>query len=228
MKKSAVLLAAALLTLSLTACGRKAEQSDSREESEGTASDAVSTDSDGTDGADSAETTDGTENGEGKTLVVYYSAGGHTQKAAEYIADVTGGDTFELVPAEPYSEEDLNYNDKSSRVVYEHDNPEARVIELEETAVSDWDSYDTVFIGYPNWWADMPQALYSFFDEYDFSGKTIIPFNVHNGSRFSRTISTIQELEPDAVVIEDGFTVNERDVAEADGDVADWLEGLGF
>ncbi len=81
---------------------------------------------------------------------------------------------------------------------------------------------------YPNWWADMPQALYSFFDEYDFSGKTIIPFNVHNGSRFSRTISTIQELEPDAVVIEDGFTVNERDVAEADGDVADWLEGLGF
>lgn len=74
----------------------------------------------------------------------------------------------------------------------------------------------------------MPQALYSFFDEYDFSGKTIIPFNVHNGSRFSGTISTIKELEPDATVIEDGFTVSERDVAEASADVAEWLNGLGY
>ena len=74
----------------------------------------------------------------------------------------------------------------------------------------------------------MPMVLYSFFDEYDFAGKTIIPFNVHNGSRFSRTIETIQELEPEAAVIEDGFTVSEHDVAEAQADVASWLEGLGF
>lgn len=74
----------------------------------------------------------------------------------------------------------------------------------------------------------MPMVLYSFFDEYDFSGKTIIPFNVHNGSRFSGTIETIQELEPDAEVITDGFTVSERDVAEAAGDVAEWLRGLGI
>ncbi len=71
-------------------------------------------------------------------------------------------------------------------------------------------------------------AVYSFFDEYDFSGKTIIPFNVHNGSRFSRTIETIQELEPDALVVEEGFTVSERDVAEAQEDVTAWLEGLGY
>lgn len=74
----------------------------------------------------------------------------------------------------------------------------------------------------------MPMILYSFFDEYDFSGKTIIPFNVHNGSRFSGTIETIQEMEPDAEVITDGFTVNERDVAEVAGDVAEWLRGLGI
>ncbi len=74
----------------------------------------------------------------------------------------------------------------------------------------------------------MPRVLYSFFDEYDFSGKTIIPFNVHNGSRFSGTIETIQELEPDAEVITDGFTVSERDVAEEAGDVAEWLRGLGI
>lgn len=68
----------------------------------------------------------------------------------------------------------------------------------------------------------------AFFDEYDFSGKTIIPFNVHNGSRFSGTIDTIKDLEPGATVIEDGFTVSERDVADAAEDVAEWLNGLGY
>ena len=96
------------------------------------------------------------------------------------------------------------------------------------THIENLDGYDTIFIGYPNWWADLPMAVYSFFDEYDFSGKTIIPFNVHNGSRFSRTIQTIQELEPDATVLEDGFTVSEQTVAEAAEDVAAWLEDLGY
>ncbi|MDE6760146.1 MAG: hypothetical protein K2J90_05610 [Lachnospiraceae bacterium] len=74
----------------------------------------------------------------------------------------------------------------------------------------------------------MPQVLYSFFDEYDLSGKTIIPFNVHNGSRFSGTIETIQELEPGATVITDGFTVNEKDVPDAAEDVANWLTTLNY
>lgn len=96
------------------------------------------------------------------------------------------------------------------------------------THIENLNGYDTIFIGYPNWWADLPMAIYSFFDEYDFSGKTIIPFNVHNGSRFSRTIQTIQELEPDATVLEDGFTVSKQTVADAAEDVAAWLEGLGY
>lgn len=94
--------------------------------------------------------------------------------------------------------------------------------------IENLDQYDTIFVGYPNWWADMPMVMYSFFEEYDFSGKTIIPFNVHNGSRFSGTIETIQELEPDAEVVEDGFTINERDVPDAAGDVADWIEEIGY
>lgn len=96
------------------------------------------------------------------------------------------------------------------------------------THIENLDGYDTIFIGYPNWWADLPMAVYSFFDEYDFSGKTIIPFNVHNGSRFSRTIQTIQELEPDATVLEDGFTVSKQTVVDAAEDVAAWLEDLGY
>ena len=90
------------------------------------------------------------------------------------------------------------------------------------------EQYDTIFVGYPNWWADLPMAVYSFFDEYDFSSKTIIPFNVHNGSRFSRTIETIQELEPNATVIEDGFTISEQNVPEAADDVASWLQEIGY
>ena len=90
------------------------------------------------------------------------------------------------------------------------------------------EDYDTLFIGYPIWWADLPQPLYTFLEEYDLSGKTIIPFNSHNGSRFSNTIETIQELQPNATVIEDGFTINERDVPEAAEDVAQWLQGLGY
>ena len=74
----------------------------------------------------------------------------------------------------------------------------------------------------------MPMVMYSFFEEYDFSGKTIIPFNSHNGSRFSSTINTIQELEPEATVIKDGFTVNEKDVTDAYEDIVDWLKDLGY
>ena len=96
------------------------------------------------------------------------------------------------------------------------------------TQIENLDDYDTIFVGFPNWWGDMPMPLYTFFDEYDFSGKTIIPFNSHNGSRFSGTIDTIAELEPDAEVIEDGFTINERDVPDAAEDIASWLDELGF
>ena len=96
------------------------------------------------------------------------------------------------------------------------------------THIDNLDDYDVIFIGYPNWWYDMPMAMYTFFEEHDFGGKTIIPFNTHRGSRFSSTIETIQELEPEATVIEDGFTFPGDDAAEAAGDVAEWLEGLGY
>ena len=84
----------------------------------------------------------------GKTLVVYYSATGNTQEAANLIAELTGGDLFELEPADPYTDEDLNYSDENSRVVYEHDNPDARDVALVQNTVDNWDEYDTVFLGY--------------------------------------------------------------------------------
>lgn len=90
------------------------------------------------------------ENESGKTLVVYYSATGNTENVANDIAAATGADLFELEPVNPYSADDLNWTDDNSRVVYEHDNPDARVVELVLATVDNWDSYDTVFIGFPN------------------------------------------------------------------------------
>lgn len=176
--------------------------------------------------ASQAESTSGTLGG--KTLVVYYSATGNTEQAANYIAQVTGGDLFALEPVEPYTTEDLNYSNEDSRVSYEHENPDARQVELTASTVENWEEYDTIFLGYPNWWGDMPQALYTFLEEYDFSGKTIIPFTTHGGSGFSRTISTIAELQPGANVVEQGLSISRNSVTDAQSDVENWVAGLGF
>ena len=95
-------------------------------------------------------------------------------------------------------------------------------------SIEDLEQYDTIFVGYPNWWGDMPMILYTFFDAYDFSGKNIVPFNTHGGSGFSKTISTIAELEPDANVIKDGFTVSRDNVQDAEADIIAWLGDLGY
>lgn len=113
---------------------------------------------------------------QGKILVVYYSATGSTEKVAWYIADETGADIFEIEPVNPYTDADLNWTDDSSRVVKEHDNENERKVELKETAVADWESYDTVFIGYPIWWGIAAWPVDGFIESNDFTGKTVIPF----------------------------------------------------
>lgn len=149
-------------------------------------------------------------------------AKGRLRAVADMIQTQTGGTLFSIQTSVDYPGDGGALIDYAAEEQEEDARPELT------SHIENPDDYDVIFIGYPTWWYDMPQALYSFFDEYDFSGKTIIPFNVHNGSRFSGTIETIQDLEPGAEVITDGFTVSERDVAGAAGDVADWLGGLGY
>lgn len=155
-------------------------------------------------------------------MTVDGEAKGRLRAVADMIQAETGGSLFSIQTSIKYPGDGGALIDYAAEEQDEDARPELT------SHIENPDDYDVVFIGFPTWWYDMPQALYSFFDEYDFSGKTIIPFNVHNGSRFSGTIETIQELEPGAEVITDGFTISERDVAEAAGDVADWLEGLGY
>ena len=90
------------------------------------------------------------------------------------------------------------------------------------------DQYATILLGYPNWWGDMPMPLYTFLEENDFAGKTIIPFTVHGGSGFSNTVDTIAQLQPDAQVSSDGLSISRNDVADAADEITSWAEGLGL
>ena len=94
--------------------------------------------------------------------------------------------------------------------------------------IENLEDYDVIFLGYPNWNADLPMPLYTFLEQYDFSGKTIIPFTTHGGSGFSRTIQTIQELQPGATIVEDGLSISRNNVPEAQSAVTDWIAGLSY
>lgn len=147
---------------------------------------------------------------------------GMVQAVAAMIQEETDGDLFSLKTSTVYPENIGSVIE----VAKEEQNQDARP-EL-TTHIENLDEYDVIFIGFPTWWYDLPQIMYSFFDKYDFSGKTIIPFNVHNGSRFSGTIDTIKELEEGATVLENGFTVSINDVSKAKEDVDSWLKALGY
>ena len=132
--------------------------------------------------ADPETTEEATATEEGKTLVVYFSATGNTETAANYIAEATSADIFVLEPVEPYTSDDLRWTDENSRVVYEHDNPDARAVELVASTVGNWDDYDTVFIGYPIWWGIAAWPVDTFVQANDFTGKTVIPFCTSSSS----------------------------------------------
>ena len=134
-----------------------------------------------------AETEKSTEsekdtNEAGKTLVVYYSAQGHTVKFAEAIAEELNADTFEIKPVQEYTSEDLDWTKNDSRVTKEHDDESLRDIALEATTVENWDSYDTVYIGYPIWWGIAAWPVDNFVKDNNFTGKTVIPFATSSSS----------------------------------------------
>lgn len=234
MKKLIALLLAAMLIFTLAACST-GQNDDTQTEPPASDVNAPETPS----------VTEGQENadGENKILIAYFTAAensdvdavssasvvvvdgvakGSVQAVADMIQAETGGDLFSIQTEFDYPGDIMELIDYADG---EQEREERPVL---VTHIENLEEYDTVFIGYPNWWYDMPMAMYSFFEEYDFSGKTIIPFNTHRGSRFSSTISTIQELEPEATVIEDGFTFPGDDAADAAADVAAWLADLDY
>lgn len=244
MQKIIALLLSALLVLSLAACGNNNQHivEDTPAETETVSpttepddSDTESTEENAEGGTESEETaniliayfsvmeTDGVDTVAGASRV---AANGEVLGNNEYIAQIvqreTGGDLFSIETVQDYPTThdpllEFAYNEKADNA-----RPELA------TQIENLDSYDVIFLGYPNWNADLPMPLYTFLEEYDFNGKTIIPFTTHGGSGFSRTIQTISELQPNATVISDGLSISRNSVSGAESDVVDWVNGLNL
>ena len=214
-QKLGSLLLAALMILSLAACGNKTNNTPAQTPSESTPT----------------QTPDDAANGEadnttssGKVLVVYYSASGNTKRVAEYIAEAAGGDLFEIVPTEVYTSNDLNWTNSDSRVSREHDDESLRDVPLTTTEVENWDDYDTVFIGYPIWWGIAAWPVDNFVKNNNFSDKTVIPFATSSSSGMGQSGTLLEEMAGTGDW-QDGQRFSS---GASQSDVADWVSGLGL
>lgn len=160
----------------------------------------------------------------GKILVAYYSASGTTERVAKKIAEAVGADTFEITPAEPYTDDDLNWTKDESRVTREHEDESLRDVELDTVTPDDWDSYDTVLLGYPIWWGIAAWPVNNFVSENDFTGKTVIPFCTSASSG----IGSSGDLLADMAGTGDWQEGERFSGGASDSDIANWIESLGL
>ena len=223
-KKIAAVLLTCIMAIGLTAgCGASnTNQSASNNDSQSTSTNQSGNEEADTNSENTTDTTGNTSTGNGKTLVVYYSASGNTKDVAEKIAKITEADLFEIEPVEPYTDDDLDWTDDDSRVSREHDDESLRDVELVSTTVDNWDSYDTVYIGYPIWWGEAPRIVSTFMESYDFSGKTIVPFCTSGGSGIGSSASNLERLTSGATWL-DGRRLNGSDSQDT---VMEWVDSL--
>lgn len=165
--------------------------------------------------------TDGIDANSGASIVVKNKGVlGNMQYMAMTIQEAIGGELFRIETTEEYPLEHETLVNQAKEEQNEDARPELA------THIENVEQYNIIFLGYPNWWGDMPQPLYTFLEEYDFSGKTIIPFNSHGGSGFSNTIEEIKKLQPNATVKDDGLSISRNDVADSEQEITDWAKGF--
>lgn len=211
-KKIAAVLLTCIVAIGLMAgCGASNTNQSGNEEAD-------------TNSENTTDTTENTSTGNGKTLVVYYSASGNTKDVAEKIAKITEADLFEIEPVEPYTDDDLDWTDDDSRVSREHDDESLRDVELVSTTVDNWESYDTVYIGYPIWWGIAAWPVDGFVEANDFTGKTVIPFCTSSSSDLGESGKLLAEAAGTGTWLE-GQRFSSSASAEA---VQAWIEDLGF
>ena len=217
-------LLAGAMALSLAACGGSDSAASDQTAEEQTQEETTSPADTSTDTA-APEDSGGESTAEsGSVLVVYYSATGNTENAASYIAQATGGDLFEITPAEPYTDDDLNWSDENSRVTREHEDESLRDVELTTTQVENWDSYDTVFIGYPIWWGIAAWPVDGFVEANDFTGKTVIPFCTSSSSGLGESGELLAELAASG----DWQEGQRFRSSVSQEDVNEWVDSLGL
>ena len=221
-KRLLSLLIAGVMTAGLlSGCGAS---EDTQNQSDSAAQSDQSADESSSDIETNAEDTSDGGASAGKTLVVYYSATGNTEAVANYIADATGGDLFELEPVEPYTDEDLNYNDENSRVSQEYADESLRDVELVSTTVDGFDEYEYIFVGYPIWWQVAAWPVNQFIENNDFTGKTVIPFCTSASSGIGDSGQLLEEMAGTGNWLEGQrfrSSVSEEDVVA-------WVDSLGL
>lgn len=156
-----------------------------------------------------------------KILVVYFSQSGNTETVANIIHNEVGGDIIKLETVQPYPSDYNELVDYAQNEQKQNARPELK------TKIDNIEQYNIIFLGYPNWWADMPMPLYTFLDEYDLSEKTIAPFITHGGSGLSGTPDKIKQEEPNAIVLE-GLAVSGSQAKNSQSTVKNWLSEIGF
>ena len=158
-----------------------------------------------------------------KMLIAFFSKTNNTKTIAEQIQSLVGGDMFHVTTKNPYP---TDYSETTKVARTELDNNERP--ELAATiSPEDMEKYDVIFLGYPNWWGTIPMAMFTFLEQYDLSGKTIVPFCTHGGGGIGRSPDDIAKISPNAT-IRQGYAVSGGSVGRAQNDVADWLRGLGY
>lgn len=211
------------LTLSLAACGSPAGQtgSDSTPDGGGSVSAPPETSSrpEVSTPAENPETPG--EDG-GKILIAYFSATNNTEGIANHLDAILDADLYEIVPETPYTSDDLNYNDSSSRSSREMDNPDARP--AISGSVENMEQYDVIFLGYPIWWGEAPRIINTFLESYDLSGKTIVPFCTSASSPMGSSATKLQDLTDGATWLEG----RRFSGGASESDVQSWVDGLNL
>lgn len=234
MKKVITVLISLLMILSLAACGNSASQTGQPSTEEKQTADTVNSEEpvENSANAENTDTSEGQTNESEnpdileeqatKVLVAYFSATNTTQGIAEHIANGLNTDIYEIVPEEPYTDADLNYNDNNSRTTIEMNDPDARPAIT--GSVEDMEQYDIVFIGYPIWWGEAPRIVSTFVESYDFSGKTIVPFCTSGGSGVGSSATNLEQLTDGA----DWLPGKRLNGSDSQDTVMEWVNGLGL
>ena len=225
MKKLTALLLSVVLVLGLAACGSANKPASSTTQPETSApTEQPATEPSESSSTAPAESEPETQPETGKTLVIYYSASGNTERVAKDIAEAAGADLFEIVPTEVYTSDDLDWTNPDSRVSREHDAESLRDVPLTTTEVPDWDSYDTVFIGYPIWWGIAAWPVDTFVKSNDFTGKTVIPFATSSSSGMGQSGSLLADMAGTGEW-QEGQRFSS---GVSSDDVQSWVNGLGL
>ena len=217
MKKITAILFAIMMILSLTACAGGKENTENSGNAELSQNNKEESRTPGTASDDAAS-----EQGESKILIAYFSATNNTEGVAQKLADGLGADLYEITPEQPYTEEDLDYNNSESRSSVEMNNPDSRPVI--SGSVENMKQYDVVLIGYPIWWDKAPRIMNTFMESYDFSGKTLAAFCTSASSGFGSSDSALREAAGNSKWL-DGHRFS---AGASAGDVMEWADGLGI